>query len=72
MGRSSVSVSFFCADQMKIEEVVSATRGEDLSRLNNEYLSKFIGTHRSSLDEFDNGMYVCKLDDGNWIEFSMY
>lgn len=72
MGRSSQSISFFCSDQMQIEEVVSATNAADLDRLNGEYLSKFIGNHRSNLDEFDDGLFLCTLDNGDFIEFSTF
>ena len=72
MGRSSETVSFFCADQMQIEEVVAATREKDLSEMNGEYLSSFIGNQRSSLEKFDDGYWICKTEDGNWIEFSTF
>ena len=72
MGRSSESISFFCADQMQIEEVVSATRAKDLAEMNGEYLSRFIGGQRSSLEKFDDGYWLCTTADGNWIEFSMF
>jgi hypothetical protein len=72
MGRSSIQVSFYCPDHMQIKEVISATKEYDLFNLNGEYLSKFIGSHCTSLQEFDDGYYVCKLDNGNWIEFSMF
>jgi len=72
VGRSSESISFFCADQMQIEEVVSATRAKDLAELSGEYLSKFIGSQRASLEKFDDGYWLCRRSDGNWIEFSAF
>jgi antitoxin component YwqK of YwqJK toxin-antitoxin module len=67
MGRTSTMVPFFTED-IRMREIDSASDVESFN-LQGKTIRAFTNGKRCSLEHFDNGAYVVRLENGRFIEF---